>query len=58
MELKPIRSLGEHLEMNGGGQDEPEQFGFEEMLRRPSTLREGEAALPPTIPDIAAFEDE
>jgi hypothetical protein len=58
MELKPIRSLGEHLEMNGGGQDEPEQFGFEEMLRRPSTLREGEAALPPTIPNIAAFEDE
>ncbi len=58
MELSPIRSLGEHIFGNGNVIDERQQFGFEEMLRTPSTLREGESARPPTIPDATMFEDE
>lgn len=57
MELAPIRSLGAHLKLNGEIQDEAQQFGFEEMLRTPSTLREGEAALPPEIPSLGPDEN-
>jgi hypothetical protein len=58
MELRPIRLLQEHIELNGSANQESKQFGFDDMLRSPSTLREGEAAMPPELPNPELFESE
>ncbi len=52
MELNPIRSLRQHLESDGKQIDEQEPFNFEDMLRAPSTLQEGEDAIPPKAPEL------
>ena len=54
MELNPIRSLRQHLEHDGKQTDEQEPFNFEDMLRAPSTLQEGEDAIPPKTPKLKA----
>jgi hypothetical protein len=58
MALKPIRRLKEHIALGEDGIDESKQFSFDDMLRRPSSVREGEAALPPQRPDMELFESE
>ena len=55
MELNPLRSLKEHLESTGEEEDSKEPFNFEDMLRTPSTLQEGEEASPPETPDFKVF---
>ena len=55
MELNPICSLKEHLLSNGEGFETKDEFDFEDMLRTPSTLQEGEDALPPETPDFKVF---
>ena len=52
MELNPIRSLKQHLELNESHFEESEPFNFEDMLRAPSTLQEGEDAIPPKTPEM------
>ena len=52
MELNPIRTLKEHLELNDSHTEESEPFNFEDMLRAPSTLQEGEDAIPPKTPEM------
>ena len=54
MELNPIRSLKEHLELNDSHYEESEPFNFEDMLRAPSTLQEGEDAIPPKTPEMGS----
>ncbi|PDH28046.1 MAG: hypothetical protein CND85_00105 [Marine Group II euryarchaeote MED-G33] len=56
MELNPLRSLKDHLESNGEGLEKSDTFDFEDMLRTPSTLQEGEDATPPQKPDLEKFE--
>ena len=56
MELNPLRSLKDHLESNGEGLEKSDTFDFEDMLRTPSTLQEGEDATPPQKPDLKEFE--
>ena len=56
MELNPLRSLKDHLESNGEGLEKSDTFDFEDMLRTPSTLQEGEDATPPQKPDLKKFE--
>ena len=56
MELNPLRSLKDHLESNGEGLEKSGTFDFEDMLRTPSTLQEGEDATPPQKPDLKKFE--
>ena len=56
MELNPIRSLKQHLEHNERHVEETEPFNFEDMLRTPSTLQEGEDAIPPKTPEFASTE--
>ena len=53
MELNPIRSLKQHLELNESHFEESEPFNFEDMLRAPSTLQEGEDAIPPKTPEMS-----
>ena len=55
MELNPLRSLKEHLVSNGEGVEKNDAFDFEDMLRTPSTLQEGEDATPPEKPDLKKF---
>jgi hypothetical protein len=55
MELNPLRSLKEHLLSNGESIGKTESFNFEDMLRTPSTLQEGEDAIPPAKPDLKGF---
>jgi hypothetical protein len=55
MELNPLRSLKEHLLTNGESIGKTESFNFEDMLRTPSTLQEGEDAIPPAKPDLKGF---
>ena len=55
MELNPLRSLKEHLVSNGEGVEKSDTFDFEDMLRTPSTLQEGEDAIPPEKPDLKEF---
>ena len=55
MELNPLCSLKEHLESNGEVLENTDAFNFEDMLRTPSTLQEGEDALPPEKPDFKVF---
>ena len=55
MELNPLCSLKEHLVSNGDGLETKDAFDFEDMLRTPSTLQEGEDALPPETPDFKVF---
>ena len=55
MELNPLRSLKEHLLSNGENIGKTESFNFEDMLRTPSTLQEGEDAIPPAKPDLKGF---
>jgi len=55
MELRPLRSLKEHLHFEGNASEELAPFDFEDMLRTPSTLQEGEDALPPSAPDFKIF---
>ena len=57
MELNPLRSLKEHLVSNGEGVEKRDSFDFEDMLRTPSTLQEGEDAIPPEKPDLKKFKD-
>ena len=52
MELNPIRTLKQHLELNDSHTEESEPFNFEDMLRAPSTLQEGEDAIPPKTPEM------
>ena len=56
MELNPLRSLKDHLVSNGEGSEKSDTFDFEDMLRTPSTLQEGEDATPPQKPDLSEFE--
>lgn len=56
MELNPLRSLKDHLVSNGEGLEKSDTFDFEDMLRTPSTLQEGEDAIPPEKPDLGQFE--
>ena len=56
MELNPLRSLKDHLVSNGEGLEKSDNFDFEDMLRTPSTLQEGEDATPPQKPDLNEFE--
>lgn len=56
MELNPLRSLKDHLVSNGEGLEKSDNFDFEDMLRTPSTLQEGEDATPPQKPDLSEFE--
>lgn len=55
MELNPLCSLKEHLVSNGDELEKKDAFDFEDMLRTPSTLQEGEDALPPETPDFKVF---
>jgi len=55
MELNPLRSLKEHLMVGDNQIEQKEAFNFEDMLRTPSTLQEGEDALPPEKPDFKVF---
>ena len=55
MELNPLCSLKEHLVSNGEELENKDAFDFEDMLRTPSTLQEGEDALPPETPDFKVF---
>ena len=55
MELNPLRSLKEHLVSNGEDHEKTDAFDFEDMLRTPSTLQEGEDAIPPEKPDLKEF---
>ena len=55
MELNPLSSLKEHLLSNGESIGKTESFNFEDMLRTPSTLQEGEDAIPPAKPDLKGF---
>ena len=55
MELNPLRSLKEHLVSSGEEIERKETFNFEDMLRTPSTLQEGEDAIPPEKPDLKKF---
>ena len=55
MELNPLRSLKEHLVSNGEDVEKSDTFDFEDMLRTPSTLQEGEDAIPPEKPDLKKF---
>ncbi len=55
MELNPLRSLKEHLVSNGGDLEKTDAFDFEDMLRTPSTLQEGEDAIPPEKPNLKEF---
>ena len=55
MELNPLRSLKEHLVSNGEDVEKSDTFDFEDMLRPPSTLQEGEDAIPPEKPDLKKF---
>ncbi len=55
MELNPLRSLKEHLVSNGEDHEKTDAFDFEDMLRTPSTLQEGEDAIPPEKPDLKKF---
>ena len=55
MELNPLRSLKEHLVSNGEDIEKGDTFDFEDMLRTPSTLQEGEDAIPPEKPDLKKF---
>ena len=57
MELNPLRSLKEHLESNHDDFEQKELFDFEDMLRTPSTLQEGEQAIPPETPNLKSFKD-
>ncbi len=57
MELNPLRSLKEHLMVDDSQIEQKEAFNFEDMLKTPSTLQEGEDALPPEKPDFAVFKD-
>ena len=52
MELTPIRSLRQHLDSDGKQMDEQEPSNFEDMLRAPTTLQEGEYAIPPKTPEL------
>ena len=56
MELNPLRSLKDHLVSNGEGLEKSDTFDFEDMLRTPSTLQEGEDATPPQKPNLNKFE--
>ena len=58
MDLKPIRRLKDHIALGDDAIDESKQFTFDDMLRRPSSVREGESALPPQRPDMKVFESE
>ena len=55
MELNPLRSLKEHLMVDASQIEQKDDFDFEDMLRTPSTLQEGEDALPPEKPDFEVF---
>ena len=57
MELNPIRTLKEHLVHGESEIEQNEPFNFEDMLRAPSTLQEGEDATPPKAPEIESFDD-
>ncbi|MDP6907078.1 MAG: hypothetical protein QF440_06640, partial [Candidatus Thalassarchaeaceae archaeon] len=58
MDLKPICRLKEHISKKSDGEvDDVKQFGFDDMLRTPSALREGESALPPQRPEFSGSDD-
>ena len=55
MELNPLRSLKDHLDADEHHVEGTEAFNFEDMLRTPSTLQEGEDATPPKTPELDSF---
>jgi len=57
MELNPLRSLKEHLDLGDENFEQAESFNFEDMLKAPSTLQEGEDAKPPETPNLKVFKD-